>query len=106
MLALAGQGRGLVVGDQARNVSACDPLRQCTVRHTEEPCRSSDRTAAATHSDDTPHGEFDARVRLGVEAADPLPRPAMATLPFVTACRDYLLDELNDLSIVTRRNNA
>ena len=35
-----------------------------------------------------------------------IPRPAMATLPFVTACRDYLLDDLNDQAAATRRNKA
>jgi Zn-dependent peptidase ImmA (M78 family) len=33
-------------------------------------------------------------------------RPAIATLPFVTAARDYLLDELNDEATAKRRNEA
>jgi hypothetical protein len=33
-------------------------------------------------------------------------RPAMATLPYVTATRDHLLDELNDEAAVERRSEA
>lgn len=33
-------------------------------------------------------------------------RPAIATLPFVTASRDYLLDKLNDKAAAERRSRA
>ena len=35
-----------------------------------------------------------------------LTRPAAATLPFVTAARDYLLDKLNDEAAAERRSKA
>lgn len=35
-----------------------------------------------------------------------LTRPAVVTLPFVTAARDYLLDKLNDEAAAKRRSKA
>lgn len=35
-----------------------------------------------------------------------LTRPAVATLPFVTAARDYLPDKLNDDATAKRRSKA